>query len=248
MEIKKIDNLEIRMFADLEELSHHACQIFVSASHNLDIFTVALSGGSTPKRMFELLGTDYKESIFWPKVHIFWGDERAETSNLKSNFQIAFKSWLKYVPANIHPIRPELGLSKAVKDYSQEIDNLASDGFNLAFNGVGADGHRNGIMPDNSKVDWKNDIWDLLESVKVWGSEVPSEVSFFTKRITLTPWFLNKSKINVLMLSGKDKADVLKKITIDKKKYAKRELPALTFNDAPTIILTDKMAASNIFN
>ena len=241
METKKIGNLEIRIFADLGELSHHASQLFVSASRKSNIFTVALSGGSTPKRMFELLSTDYKESIFWPKVHIFWGDEREEKDNPESNFQVASQLWLNRAEVNIHRIKMELGLTDGAKDYTQEIEKWAPQGFDLAFHGVGVDGHRNGIMPDSAQINWKNNIWDLPESVKVFGYEVPPEVNLHTKRITLTPWFLNQSKINVLMLSGREKADVLRKITIDKDKYSKRELPALTFNDVPTIVLADKI-------
>ncbi|OGZ23984.1 MAG: hypothetical protein A2896_01425 [Candidatus Nealsonbacteria bacterium RIFCSPLOWO2_01_FULL_43_32] len=237
MKIKKADNLEIRILADLEELSRHACQLFISASKNPDIFTVAISGGSTPKRMFELLATDYKESIFWPKVHVFWGDEGKASHHPESNFQRAFQPWLSHIPANLHPIKIELGLVEGAQEYTRQIDSLAPDGFDLTFNGAGADGHRNGVMIENPRIGWKNDIWDLSASTKVWG---------YAGRITLTPWFLNKSKTNVLMLAGKDKADLLRKLILDKEKYNKRELPALTFNDVPTIVLADEAAASNI--
>jgi len=253
MKIKQIGNLEIRIFPDLEQLSIEAAKIFTLASKKTNPFNVSLSGGFTPKRLYELLASNFKKDIIWSKVHIFWGDERAEKDNQESSFQLAFQNWLKIIikdtPSfknNIHFIKMELGLAGGVKEYSKEIEKWAPRGFDLALNGAGSDGHRNGIMPENPEIDWKNEIWDLPESIKVWGYEIPSKINPYTERITLTPWFLNKSSINILMLSGKDKAELLKEITLDKEKYSKREIPALTFNDVPTIVLVDEAAASQL--
>lgn len=181
------------------------------------------------------------------------GRRRGGKDNPESNFQLAFQIWLQKIieeiPSfenNIHRIKMEMGLIEGAKEYAEELEKWAPAGFNLAINGAGSDGHRNGVMPENPKIDWKNEIWGLPENIKVWGYEVPSEVNPYTKRITLTPWFLNKSEINVLMLFGKDKAELLKKITIDREKYTNKELPAITFNDAPTIILADETAASQL--
>ena len=246
MKIKQIGNLEIRIFPDLEQLSIQAAKIFVSASKEGDLFRVCLSGGSTPKRLYELLASDFKKDVSWSKVHIFWGDERGEKDNPESNFQLAFQSRLKEVEANIHRIKMELGLIEGSREYAKEIEKWAPQDFDLAFNGAGSDGHRNGLMPENPKIKWKNEIWDLPESIKVWGYELPPEINPYTRRITLTPWFLNKSRINILMLSGKAKAELLKKITVDKERYSKRELPAITFNNVPTIVLVDRAGASLI--
>ncbi|MEK7503493.1 MAG: 6-phosphogluconolactonase [Patescibacteria group bacterium] len=246
MTIRKIGNLEIRIFASLEELSHHAAQFFILANQQADVFTIALSGGSTPKRMFELLATDYRKDINWSKVHIFWGDERKGKDDPANNFLATSQLLLNKVEANVHRIKLELGLVEGARDYTRQIDKWAPRGFNLALHGAGTDGHRNGILSEKPGINWKNDIWDLPESVKVWGQEVPLEVSADTLGITLTPWFLDKSKINVLMLAGSDKADLLRKITVDKDKYNKRELPAITFNESKTLILVDRAAASQL--
>ncbi len=306
MEKKHFGNLEIRVFNDLEELSRGAAEIFATECkktlktkeiftqleilHRNELqreplnqkfltgFTISLCGGSTPKRLFELLATDFKEKIscpveqlrlsrrsrdklsqsepklsywVWQKVHIFWGDEREKKESTESNFQIAYKIWLKKIiqeiPSfknNIHRIKTELGLNKGANDYEKEINKFASEGFDLSFNGVGSDGHRNGVFPENPN--WKNGIWDLPESVKVYGYKVPPEINPHTERITLTPWFLNKSKVNILLIYGEEKSELLRKITINKENYNKRDLPAITFNDVPTIVLSDKKAASKI--
>lgn len=257
MELKHFGNLEVRIFDNFKELSKEAAEIFVSESKKTlgskDTFTVSLCGGSTSKRLFELLVDDFKQEIFWQKVYIFWGDEREKKDNPKSNFQIAYKIWLKKIieeiPSfenNIHRIKMELGLENGAKEYEKEINKFAAQRFDLSFNGSGSDGHRNGVFPENPKINWENEIWGLPERIKVYGYKLPPEINPHTERITLTPWFLNKSKNNILMISGKEKADLLRKITIEKENYTKRELPAITFNDVPTMVLVDKKAASKI--
>ncbi len=255
METKQMGNLEIRVFSDMKALSEHATQIFISESKkNIargKIFTVSISGGSTSKKLFRLLAADFKNSISWQNVHIFFGDEREKKQNPESNFQITYQIWLekiiKEIPGfenNIHRIKMELGLVRGAKGYEKEIVQFAPEGFDLSFNGAGSDGHRNGTFPDNPN--WRNKIWDLPKRVKVYGYKVPPEINPYTERITLTPWFLNKSKVNILILSGEEKANLLRKITIEKEKYTKRDLPAITFNDVPTIVLVDKLAASKL--
>jgi 6-phosphogluconolactonase len=257
MEIKQIGKLEIRIFSDIVELSLNAGRIFVSESRNIlekkGFFTVSLSGGTTPKKLFELLASDFRKDIDWQKVHVFWGDERAGKDDPESSFQLAYRSWLgkiiKENPSfenNIHRIKMELGLVDGAEEYAKEIEKWAADGFDLAINGAGSDGHRNGVMPENPKIDWQNEVWDLPENVKVLGYELPPEINPYVKRITLTPWFLNKSKVNILMLCGKDKAELLKKITLDKEKYDKKQLPVVTFNETATIVLVDKAGACQI--
>jgi 6-phosphogluconolactonase len=249
--------LEIRIFPNLEEISRHAAEIFISESEknikSKNVFTVSLNGGSTPKRLFELLATDFKKDIYWEKVHIFWGDERDVENSPESSFQLASKLWLEKIleeiPSfsnNIHRIKLELGLKNGAEEYTKEINKWTPEGFDLALNGAGSDGHRNGVMPENQNVDWKNNIWDLSKKIKVWGYKVPPEINPYVNRITVTPWFLNKSKTNILMLSGKDKASLLKKITIDKDNYSKRKIPAITFNDSPTIVLVDTPVLSEL--
>lgn len=255
METKHFGNLEVRIFSDYDELSRQAAEIFAEECKKTlkakEIFTASLCGGSTPQRLFKLLGGEFRKNIPWRAVHIFFSDEREKKENPESNFQIAeqflLKNIIQEIPSfekNIHRIKMELGPVEGAKEYEKEIGRLVPDGFDLSFNGVGSDGHRNGVFPESKK--WKNKIWELNEGVKVFGYEVPPEINPHTERITLTPWFLNKSKVNILIISGEEKADLLRKITIYKENYDKKELPATTFNDVPTIVLTDKLTAEKL--
>ena len=192
MEIKQIGNLEIRIFSDLEQLSIEAAKTFILASKKTDPFKVSLSGGSTPKRFYELLASNFKKDVLWSRVHIFWGDERAKRDSPESSFQLAFQNWLKIIIKDIpsfennsHCIKTELGLAEGTKEYSKEIEKWAPGGFDLALNGAGADGHRNGVMPETPETGWKNEIWDLSENVKVWGYEVPPEINMLIQGLGL---------------------------------------------------------------
>jgi len=257
METTKINNLEIRIFSDADGLSLAAADIFLSEGEKAikakNSFSVALSGGRTSQKLYELLGGKFKDRIDWSKVHIFWGDERAEKDVPEGNFQTAYQKWLKFIIAenpsfveNIHRVKMEIGFREGAEDYEKEIERWAPNGFDLALNGAGADGHRNGVMPDNNSAGWKNQIWEQPKNLKVWGYEMPPAVNPYTKRITLTPWFLNQSGVNVLLLAGEDKKDILKRIVFESENYRKEDCPAITFNEVPTIILTDKPAASGL--
>ncbi len=71
---------EIRIFKDLESLSREAATLFVEQAiqsiAERGRFLVALNGGSTPNRLFQLLAAEYKDKVDWSNIHIFWGDER----------------------------------------------------------------------------------------------------------------------------------------------------------------------------
>src|SRR5512141_3222103 len=94
---------EIRIFKNLEELSQAAASIFVEqAAQSIverDRFLVALNGGNTPTRLFQLLATDFREKVGWSKVHVFWGDERCvPPEDAGSSYGQAWALLLRHVP------------------------------------------------------------------------------------------------------------------------------------------------------
>src|SRR6266511_2022445 len=107
---------EIRIFNDLEDLSGAAANLFseqaAQAIVERDRFLVALNGGSTPTRLFQLLATDFREKVDWSKTHIFWGDERCvPTHNSESSYGQARDLFLRHVripDANVHRVKTEL--------------------------------------------------------------------------------------------------------------------------------------------
>src|SRR5215510_11672917 len=108
---------DTRVFKDLEELSHAAADLFVAQALESIVqrnrFLVALNGGSTPTRLFQLLATDYAHRVDWSKAQVFWGDERCvPPDDPGSSYGQARDILLSHVlvpDSNIHRIKGELG-------------------------------------------------------------------------------------------------------------------------------------------
>ncbi|WP_147818934.1 6-phosphogluconolactonase [Salidesulfovibrio onnuriiensis] len=145
---------QVTIFEDAEALSHAAASFFVQASHRAlernGHFSVALSGGPTPKRFYELLADErYWRAVPWDRTHLFWGDDRAVgPEHEHSNYRLAHEAFIRHVPlpeANVHRVRGELGAAAAAEDYSQELVNFfggdTPPAMDLAIMGIGDDGH-----------------------------------------------------------------------------------------------------------
>ncbi len=156
---------EIRIFKDLESLSRDAATLFAEqAAQSITErgrFLVALNGGSTPNRLFQLLATEYKDKVDWNQVHVFWGDERCvPPDDPESSYGQARDLFLSHVPIpdlNIHRVNGDLEPAAASKEYSLTLSRFASPPlefprFDLVFLGMGEDGHTASLFP-GSPVD-----------------------------------------------------------------------------------------------
>lgn len=175
-----------------------------------DRFTIALSGGSTPKKLHELLITDaYKSRIDWSRLHIFWGDERyVPIDNELSNAKMAYDTLLNHVPVpaeHIHIMRTDLEPEDAAAAYEAILhayfDNTATT-FDLVLLGMGDDGHTLSLFPGKTEViheqqRWATSLW--LESQNMY-------------RITLTAPVVNKAAAVAFLAAGANKATVLKEV------------------------------------
>lgn len=141
-----------RAFAD------HLVQKIAAAEED---FHLALSGGSTPKLLFQILASNYSDQIDWNKLHLYWGDERMVAhGDPESNYGAAKELLLDKVsiPANhIHPVPTDLPAEEAAKSYSEIIEqNLGTDQgkpvFDLVVLGMGGDGHTASIFPHQMEL------------------------------------------------------------------------------------------------
>ncbi len=173
-------------------------------------FTVALSGGSTPRTLYSLLAT--KPNIPWDKIFIFWGDERhVPPDQPESNYRMANEALLSRVPVpaeNIFRIHAEeKDAAAAALQYEQTLKDFfhLSPGefprFDLIFLGVGPDGHTASLFPGTS----------ALNETKRWvvSNWVPK---FKTDRITFTFPVLNAAACVIFLMSGADKAATLQEV------------------------------------
>ena len=180
-------------------------------------FVTALSGGSTPRALFELLATErFASSIDWSRVHVCWGDERAVPPDAAaSNYRMAREALLDRVPipaSQIHRIHGENPPQVAAEAYERALRTLfatpvgppRSDRgacFDLVLLGMGDNGHTASLFPGLLAVR-EAERWVVAEFV--------SEVDMW--RITLTPVVLNAAAEVVFVLAGADKAAMLHRV------------------------------------
>jgi len=209
-------NPKIQIVADVDAMSRAATETIVAhISESLqtrDVFSIALSGGSTPRRLYALLANDAKlrEQILWERVHFFWGDERhVPPDHPESNYRMAYNALLSKVPIpsiNIHRIRAEdSDADKAAADYEQEIRRFFKINagqmprFDCVLLGMGPDGHTASLFPGTSALEETERM-----AVANWIKK------FQSYRITLTvPLFNNADRI-LFLVGGMEKANTLK--------------------------------------
>lgn len=177
-------------------------------------FTVALAGGSTPKRLYLLLATEpYRTRLPWRETHVFWGDERAvPPAHSDSNFGIARTALLSRVPIptnQVHRMQAErTDLDAAAVEYEAEIAMAfaaqPSDeppAFDLILLGLGPDGHTASLFP----------YTQALQERRRWVA--PNYIpTLQANRLTLTTPILNRAAMILFLVSGADKAAVFQAV------------------------------------
>jgi 6-phosphogluconolactonase len=209
---------EIQVAAELSALSRKAAEILVDqiaeALHHKAYFSIALSGGSTPKMLYSLLVDDisFKAEIPWHKIHFFWGDERhVPPEHPESNYRMANETMLVkagVLPKNIHRVRAETpDAGKVAEEYELELQKffrLAAGQlpvFDCVLQGMGSDGHTASLFPGTTALREQKRL-----VVANWVKQ------FNAHRITLTVPVLNNADMVVFLVSGKEKAEVLKRV------------------------------------
>ncbi len=176
-------------------------------------FTWALSGGSTPGRLYALLAHHrFATRIDWRRVHFFWGDERCvPPDHAESNYRMARHALLDTVkppPENVHRMRGEEDPHRAAASYEQllrEVLGARDDGspaqFDLVLLGMGADGHTASLFPGTAALSEKT-RWVVANQVR---ESAPW-------RLTLTPVIINAAARIVFLVAGAGKADRLARV------------------------------------
>jgi len=201
----------LRVFDDLESMSEAAAsEVAELIEASTGPFSIALSGGSTPLRLYELLAAG-STSIDWEKVHIFWGDERfVPADSPESNFGNVRSALIEKIDIpdeNIHRIPVDAATAvEAAEMYEKELREyfgIIENGyptFDLILLGLGDDGHTASIFPGDPVIE-EQERW--AAAVKAGAGIEPSE------RITLTLPVLNAARNIFFLVSGESKADAL---------------------------------------
>lgn len=219
----------ISTWKDPEALATAAAHFFVAECHRCIAkkrsFVVALSGGTTPKRLYQLLATPgFSRNIPWGNVFLFWSDERFVTyADKESNYRMVKENLLDHISipvANIFPV-PVVGTAKrSAKEYEATIRQFFGNkkgSFDWLLLGIGDDGHTASLFPGTSIIKERKrlvkEVW--LEQKQNW-------------RISFTLPLINKSAQIIFLVSGKEKSPVV--VDILQRTKIKPALPAQLVN------------------
>jgi 6-phosphogluconolactonase len=204
--------MNIAIYPNIDILSHEAAQYIVRiATESITThgrFTIALSGGTTPRKLYGLLGSEpYRSQIDWTLVHIFWSDERCvPPDSEESNYHMAHEVLLSKIsiPAvQVHRMPADMpDRNAAPQEYENEITRLfGTDGipnFDLIQLGMGPEGHTASLFPHQAAL---HEQQRLVVPVSV--PKPPPD------RLTFTPPLLNAARNVLFLVAGSDKADAL---------------------------------------
>lgn len=205
-----------------EDLFQYGVEHFIVTANQAiadhGFFTVALSGGSTPKGIFSLLASpEYRSKLDWSKVLLFWSDERSVSpDDPESNYRMAMDagfSKLGILKENIFRMVAETDIQENAKRYEQIIrEKVPGASFDLVMLGMGDDGHTASLFPHTEGLHVQNKL--------VTANYVPSKQTW---RLTLTFDSINAAKVIAIYVTGKEKQQKLKEVfTHD---YEPDELP-----------------------
>lgn len=237
----------IEVYPDLESLSRAAAVLLVEQA-NLAVaargrFSVALAGGATPRRTYELLAAaPLKDQAPWDRVHVFWGDERCVPENdTRSNARLARAAWLDHVPIpsnQIHPIHCGPDPAAAAQQYEAQLREFFGGQppiLDLVFLGLGQDGHTASLFPGAM----------VLAEAERWAAAVyVAEQDLY--RVTLTAPLINQAALVVFLVAGDAKAGVLRDVLLGPRDPAR--LPAQLIQPQPGELrwLADLAAAGSL--
>ncbi len=196
-------------------------------------FTVALSGGSTPKKFYDALThSEEAKALDWSKICLFWSDERAvPPDHADSNYHMAMQFFSKapFNQAKIFRMEAERqDRNEAAAEYSQKIlENCHNGRFDLVYLGLGEDGHIASLFPETEalKIQDKLVVANYVPKLNGW-------------RMTLTFHSINNAKNIVLIATGSKKTQILHEV-LDSKDQKKYPAQAISGREVPAFFVTD---------
>ena len=241
------DKNEVEVFNTIDELSEYLGNIWKEKINSLrtnEFYSIALSGGNTPIKIFKYLSLNFKDAIKWNRIKFFWGDERCvPPSDSDSNYKLA-KDYLfdniKMSKQNIFRIKGELDPNLEVINYSnilksklKLVDGIPQLDFILL--GLGEDGHTASIFPNQIELFNSSNFCEVAEHPESG-----------QKRITITGSIINNANNVAIVAVGKSKSNRVKEI-LNKYQIAK-SYPAMLVKPLNNKLFwaLDKESAKNI--
>lgn len=236
----------IRVLPDAAALAdaaaRHVVESAQAAIQARGAFSIALSGGSTPRELHRRLAGPLANEVDWSKLHVFFGDERCvPPDDPDSNYRMARETLLSQVPISpdhVHRMKGELPPEEAASQYEQELRGFFGNEpprLDLILLGMGDNGHTASLFPGLRAVH-EQQRWVMAENVP--------EVGMW--RITLTPYVINLGREVLFLVAGAGKASMLRKVL--EGPFAPDERPAQIVRPSPGEVmwLVDAAAADDL--
>jgi 6-phosphogluconolactonase len=206
-----------------------------------DVFRMALSGGSTPRLLYTVLASGFRERIEWRRVELFWGDERfVPHTDERSNYRMVRETLLAHAPVlidHVHPVVIEADPESTARRYEALLKSIYGSDvlmpspplFDLVLLGMGADGHTASLFPGSR----------ILREATHWVAAVEDRDE---PRITLTYPAIASSRAVAFLVAGEGKADMVRRVH-----EGDQSLPAARVRSEGEIVwFLDEAAASRL--
>jgi 6-phosphogluconolactonase len=203
----------IQAFPDVEALAHSVAELLCDRARESvrerGQFSLVLSGGQTPRRLYGLLaGEEFRGQLPWSRTHVFWGDERCvPPGDARSNELMVREALLNHVPippSHIHPMRCSQPPGASATQYESDLRVFfvgKEPQFDLVLLGLGENGHTASLFPHTPAVG-ERDRWVVDLYVEDQGFH----------RLTLTAPLINRARMIVFLVTGRSKARVLREV------------------------------------
>ncbi|MBV9957154.1 MAG: 6-phosphogluconolactonase [Acidobacteria bacterium] len=245
----RINGARVEVWRDVGEISERAAELVIGIAREAagrGEFTLALSGGSTPRALYELLATEEKSArVPWEQTQVFWSDERCvPPDDAESNYRLAHEALLSRVPVpaeHVHRMRGEDEPGAAAAAYAGELEKNVGAGdprLSLILLGMGEDGHTASLFPQTDA---------LKDTVHTVAANYVEKLK--SHRLTMTLRTLNAAATVIFLVSGAAKSEALSKV-FESDAVADGSLPARLVRPAQgeLIWLVDEDAARLVTN
>lgn len=236
--------MTIKIYDSKEQVAKEFSEFFRELATTDQAIHVALSGGSTPKIVFDYLAAHFGDEIDWSKVNFYWGDERCvPPTDSESNYKMTVDHLLSKIEMpsfNVFRILGENDPEEEAERYSQVLDTELPKlndipQFDLVILGMGDDGHTVSIFPDSIS------LWDAPENCVVATHPESGQ-----KRVTITGRIVNNAKAVAFLVTGKSKAAKVQEIHKKEKDFASYPANLVQPSHGALIWFLDEDAAKGI--
>ncbi|SKB78783.1 6-phosphogluconolactonase [Maribacter arcticus] len=236
--------MEVKVYQNKVKVAKEFSKFLIEKSSNKKVFHIALSGGSTPKIVFDVLAEEFSNDVDWSAIHLYWGDERCVApDDEESNYRMTVEHLISKVDIpeeNIHRIKGENDPKLEAKRYDHLLEKelpkeLGLPQFDLVLLGMGDDGHTASIFP---------------HEINLWISPDNCEVAIHPesgqRRVSITGRIINNAKTVVFLVTGDSKSEKVRIIIEREEGYLKYPASHVSPKTKDLIWFLDAAAAQQL--